>query len=319
MIVELLQRVIPAPLRSILRPYHRLFFKNKIYGYWNITYRCTYKCSYCPFCNVTDYGKIYPKNVEKTPDEWLRILEKLPPMSFLLIGGEPMLYQGIDEIINNLPQKHSIIGMISNASLPADLYKKIKKKICLSISYHRESAKEDEFIEKVLELNSFMWINSVNIVATPENIPFLEKLHQSLNPKGITVRVEHLIKPGFKYTDEQYKQIEKYLTYDRNFKKKDDFYEAKICKLCSAGRNYINIMPNADVYSCVGGMEYINAVHRKQYIKNPEILKRYRLGNLADDNFSFFKKDKLCPNPCIYVCDWDYAEIRKAKNIKNKI
>ncbi|MBS4759103.1 MAG: radical SAM protein [Clostridium sp.] len=311
MLVELLQKWTPAQLRSFFRPYHRLFFPNKIYGYWNITYRCTYQCSYCPFCSITKYSELYPKSSEKTPDEWLAILEKLPPMSFLLIGGEPLLYPGLSEVINNLPKKHSIIGLISNASLPVELYRKIKKKVCLTLSYHREFAKEDEFIEKVLELNEFMWINSVNIVATPENIPFLEELHKRLNPKGVTIRVEHLIKPGFQYTDEQYKQIEKYLTHDRDFRKKNDFYEAQICKSCSAGRNYINIMPNADVYSCVGGMEYIHAQHRQNYVKCPRIIDRYKMGNLADDDFKFNRTNKDCPLPCIYVCDWDYAEIKK--------
>ena len=66
MLVEILQKLLPAKIRSIIRPYHRIFFPNKIYGYWNITYRCTYKCSYCPFCNITKYSDIYPKETEKT-------------------------------------------------------------------------------------------------------------------------------------------------------------------------------------------------------------------------------------------------------------
>jgi MoaA/NifB/PqqE/SkfB family radical SAM enzyme len=311
MLVEMLQRIIPAPLRSKIRPYHRFFFPNKMYGYWNITYRCTYKCSYCPFCGQATYGKLFPRETEKTPQEWLAILEKLPPMSFLLIGGEPMLYPGIDQIINNMPKKHSIIGMVTNASLPVDLYKKIHKKICVSVSFHREFAKEDAFIEKVLALKEFMWINSVNIVATPENIPFLDKLYNRLTPKGITLRVEHLVKTGFQYTPEQFKQIEKYLTPDRNFHKKETFYEGPVCKMCSAGQNYVNIMPNADVYSCVGGLEYTHSVARKPLVKNPAALKRYYVGNLADENFRFFTEKKPCPYPCVYVCDWDYADIRK--------
>ncbi len=311
MLIEMLQRLTPASVRSIIRPFHRLFFPNKIYGYWNITYRCTYHCSYCPFCNIHNYSKTYTKETEKTPDEWFAILEKLPPMAFLLIGGEPMLYSGITDIINNLPKKHSIIGLISNASLPIDLYKKINKKICTSISFHREFAKEEEFIEKVVELNKFMWINSVNIVATPENIPFLEELHSKLTPKGITIRVEPLIKTGFNYTEEQLKQIDKYLKHDRSFKKKIEFYEAQICKDCSAGKNYINIMPNGDVYSCVGGMEYINTPYRRALIKNEQDLERYKLGNLSDENFSFNKTKKICKYPCIYVCDYDYADIKK--------
>ena len=312
MLVEILQKILPARIRSILRPYHRLFFPDKIYGYWNITYRCTYQCSYCPFCNITKYCDIYPKESEKTPEQWLEILEKLPPMSFLIIGGEPMLYNGIDIIINNMPKKHSIIGLITNASLPVETYKKLNKDICVTISYHREFVKEDEFIEKVLKLKEFLWINSVNIVATPENIPFLKQLHQKLTPKGITIRVEHLVQSGFSYTKEQLDEINKYLVDDRNQDKKKNFYEAYINKTCSAGKNFINIMPNADVYSCVGGMEYLNAKHRQSYIKNSD-LSRFKMGNLCDENFKFKTKNQICNLPCIYVCDWDYADIKRHK------
>ena len=299
MLVEILQKILPARIRSILRPYHRLFFPDKIYGYWNITYRCTYQCSYCPFCNITKYCDIYPKESEKTPEQWLEILEKLPPMSFLIIGGEPMLYNGIDIIINNMPKKHSIIGLITNASLPVETYKKLNKDICVTISYHREFVKEDEFIEKVLKLKEFLWINSVNIVATPENIPFLKQLHQKLTPKGITIRVEHLVQSGFSYTKEQLDEINKYLVDDRNQDKKKNFYEAYINKTCSAGKNFINIMPNADVYSCVGGMEYLNAKHRQSYIKNSD-LSRFKMGNLCDENFKFKTKNQICK---VIYCD----------------
>lgn len=314
MIIELLQKFVPAKIKSVIRPYHRIFFPNKIYGYWNITYRCTYKCSYCPFCNVTDYSKIYPQSSEKSPEQWLKILQKLPSMSFLIIGGEPLLYDGLSEIINNLPKQHSIIGLLSNASLPIDKYKKIKKNVCLSISFHREFAKEQEFIEKVFEIKSIMKINSVNIVATPENIPFLEQLHKKLTPKGITIRVEHLVKPGFQYSSKELELLKKYITYDRNLNFKN-FYENCFTKRCSAGRNYINIMPNADTYSCVGGMEYINSVHRQNFILDKNVIQKYKLKNLEDPNFVFETKDRICGNPCIYVCDWDYARIKN--NSKN--
>ena len=313
MIIELLQKFMPAKIKSVIRPYHRIFFPNKIYGYWNITYRCTYKCSYCPFCNITDYSKLYPKSSEKTPEQWLKILQKLPPMAFLIIGGEPLLYDGLSEVINHLPKQHSIIGLISNASLPIERYKKIKKNVCLSISFHREFAKEKEFIEKVLEIKSIMRINSVNIVATPENLPFLEELHRKLTPKGITIRVEHLVKSGFEYSTSELKQLKKYITYDRSLDTKY-FYETYPAKKCSAGRNYINIMPNADTYSCVGGMEYINAIHRKAFILDQNVMSKYKMKNLEDPNFSFEIKDKICGNPCIYVCDWDYARITKHKS-----
>ena len=70
---------------------------------------------------------IFPKSCEKTPEQWIKALAKLPATTFFVLGGEPFLYDGLSELINNLPKQHSILGLVTNASMPIELYKKLNK------------------------------------------------------------------------------------------------------------------------------------------------------------------------------------------------
>ena len=151
MLLTYLQEKIPLSLKTKLKPFYRLIYPNRLHGIINPTFRCTYKCSYCPVCSQFDYGNIYPKSCEKTPEEWLKVLEKLPQTTFFILGGEPFLYNGLPELLNQLSDNsnHTILGLVTNASMPIDLYKQIKNKMHMNISFHREFAQEDEFIEKV--------------------------------------------------------------------------------------------------------------------------------------------------------------------------
>lgn len=171
MLIELLQNIIPVEIKQMLKPHFRLLFPNKIMSLLWITFRCTYKCSYCPYCGLCDYSKIFPKSCEKSGEEWIKSLETLPPTSFYISGGEPFLYKDLPYIINNMPKKHAILGIVTNASVPIEIYNKVNKKIHLNISYHNEFTNEDDFIKKVLLLKKKFNI-TVNIVATPDNLKF---------------------------------------------------------------------------------------------------------------------------------------------------
>jgi molybdenum cofactor biosynthesis enzyme MoaA len=121
-----------------------------------------------------------------------KALEKLPPTSFYFSAGEPFLYKDLPYIINNLPEKHSIIGIVTNASMPLSIYRKIKKKIHLNVSFHREFTSEKEFISKVTELQNFFHL-TVNIVATPVNLDFLKTLDKICKSNKIALHVDPFI------------------------------------------------------------------------------------------------------------------------------
>jgi molybdenum cofactor biosynthesis enzyme MoaA len=93
-------------------------------------------------------------------------LDKLPAANIYISGGEPFLYKGLPDLINQMPKRHQIIGMVTNASFNTDLYMAIEKKIHLNVSFHREYTDKDSFMDKIDSLRSRFQI-AVNIVATP--------------------------------------------------------------------------------------------------------------------------------------------------------
>jgi hypothetical protein len=87
----------------------------------------------------------------------------------------------------------------------------------------------------------------------------------------------------------------------------NDFSE----KSCSAGRNYINLMPNGDVFACAGGLGYLRSGLYRDF-PNPGgmDLNQFILGNLFDPDFELNKDDIKCSLPCKEACDRDAVVIR---------
>ena len=81
-------------------------------------------------------------------EQWLVALEKLPPAMIYISGGEPFLYAKLPELVNNLPKKHRLLGIVSNVSLPASVYRKIERPFHLNASFHREFVSAESFIAR---------------------------------------------------------------------------------------------------------------------------------------------------------------------------
>jgi hypothetical protein len=92
-------------------------------------------------------------------------------------GGEPFVYAGLPELVNNLPRKHQLLGIVRNISLPASVYRKIKRPFHLIASFHREYVSAENFIARVKELQQFLDVH-VNIVATPKNLPVISSIDE---------------------------------------------------------------------------------------------------------------------------------------------
>jgi hypothetical protein len=110
-------------------------------------------------------------------------------------------------------------------------------------------------------------------------------------------------------TPEQKKLLHKYVSADRNPEKQLDFSDYSR-KLCSAGRNYINLMPNGDVYTCSSGISYhLQDLARRIALDRP--IKQFVLGNLFDGSFALNNNDVFCSLPCKDACDIDSVKIRR--------
>ena len=294
----------------MLKPYFRLIFPNKLMAAVLITLQCTYKCSYCPYCSKdSDMQSKFPKSCEKSGKEWVEALEKLPPTSFYFCGGEPFFYKDLPYIINNMPEKHSVLGVVTNASMPLETYKKVNKKIYLNVSFHREYVSEDEFIKKVLELKKYFYL-CVNIVATEENYEFIKNNIKIFKDNGIAFHIDALIDKASKpheYTEEYEKLINKYAEKSRNIQTEKFLYQ-KSPKLCSAGKNYYNLLPNGDAVTCSRAIDYKYSPFVKRD-DNPV----YELGNIFDGSFKLKPEEFVCSYECISHCDRDYAKITPVK------
>jgi len=307
---------VPNGMKHLLKPYFRNLFPNQLVALIWITFRCNYRCSYCNIVTNFNFGTVSGKETERTVDDWVKALENLPPTLFYFAGGEPFLYPGFPELLNRLPSKHSLIGVVSNATAKMEVYRRIEKKIALNISFHREFIEEEPFIKKVEELSSICNV-SVNIVATRENMSVLRHLQEYFKNKQITLHVDRLLDDSVIYTPEEEKFLDSFLSIER-LKQHDQLaYNDYQPKLCGAGVNYINIMPAGEVYTCAGGMEYAHSPLVKNILDHqPEEhfdTNEFKMGNIFDPGFSLNKKRIVCPLPCRAACDRDFTTFKRLK------
>lgn len=294
------QRFIPARMKFFLKPYYRSLFSNRLHVLFWPTFRCNYACTYCTVCTKFDFTEVFPKVSEKRVDQWLIGLEKLPPASIYISGGEPFLYAGIHELVNNLPKKHELLGIVSNVSLPASVYRKIKRPFHLNASFHREFVGAESFIARVKELQEFLHVH-VNIVATPENLPVIASIDELMATHRISLHVDPYVDHNFKYSTQDEALLRKYTQADR--RSLVDFNDFSP-KQCSAGRNYINLLPDGQVFTCAAGFTYTYSPLYTELVRNRS-LEQFRMSNLFDEDFQLNARDLVCKLPCKDACDRD--------------
>jgi len=308
--------MLPDRLKYILKPYFRTLLPNQLVALLWITFRCNYRCSYCNIVTNYNFGDLAGKESEKTVEQWLEALERLPPTMFFIAGGEPFLYKELPDLINRLPKKHSIIGIVSNGTAKIEEYRRIKKRIGVNISFHREFVKEEAFKDKVNQLKDIFNL-SVNIVATRENLPLIAQLQSKFQQKEISLHVDRLVVAGFQYTEDENKMLDAVISKER--KKQFDQLDEKDygVKICGAGKNYINIFPDGQTYTCAGGMEYKHSHLVKSILENqPEPkfdVDKFSIGNIFDPDFKLRANPISCNLPCRAACDRDFTSYKRIK------
>jgi hypothetical protein len=225
-----------------------------------------------------------------------------------IVGGEPFVYNGLPDLINQLPKKHQVVGIVTNLSQDVRLYRKINRKLHLRASFHREFIGQEEFVAKVKALRDHFYIN-VNIVATPENLPLIEEVANTMARDNVTLHVDPYVDLTFRYSPEQRALLDRVLRSDRNPDSQLDFNDFSE-KSCSAGRNYINLTSNGDVFKCSGGLQYLRSGLYAGF-PNPAgmDLNQFAMGNLFDPSFALSKTNILCTLPCKEACDRDAVTI----------
>jgi MoaA/NifB/PqqE/SkfB family radical SAM enzyme len=311
-----LQRYLPASVKNALKPHYRKLFPGQLCMLLWVTFRCNYRCSYCPVVTKFGFSSIYGKEDERTPEEWIAALERLPKANIYISGGEPFLFKGLPELVNGL-NKHDILGIVTNATVKTSVYERINKNIHMNLSFHREFVSEDDFLEKVEELRQVGRFHlNVNLVATRENVPMIPKIAKMLSDHRVSLHIDPFVDPdmAFEYTPEETALLSRYLTPDRTTQMDRLVFDDYLPKSCSAGQNYINVMPDGTVFRCAAGFDYYHSPLRRPVLESgpnaPYDPGYFKMGNIFDSSFQLDTKPVLCELPCPAACDRDMAQIK---------
>ena len=88
-----------------------------MYLYWFVTENCNLKCSYC-------YGNFCKKpSRDLSIEESLKLIDEFSKggvRRITILGGEPLLYKGIREVVERLNQKNISCSILTNGTLVPD-------------------------------------------------------------------------------------------------------------------------------------------------------------------------------------------------------
>ena len=218
-----------SKIEVINKVYSKLILPKLYINFW-ITLRCNYRCSYCIVQKHLNKHK-----EEKTMEEWTEALLKLPKATIAITGGEPFLYKGAAQLINNLSKKHRM-ALTTNLTFPEELMKVKDENTFVCLSYQRETISLEEFAEKVKKVKSHFKKVSINYVnTTNEDTSDLREVFEK--------------KLGVLFND------------DPEIKPTDEKTGKKIS--CTAGSTFLALTPNGNVYTCSMGF-----YNHKFYIGN---------------------------------------------------
>lgn len=230
------------------------------------TFSCNLKCPYC-YLNADGTRGTVKKQliISTTADDWIEgilwLEKEFEEINIIDIsGGEPLLYEQIKELIEKIPLR-IFLGLTTNLLLAnqglSNISSERKNRIHLIISAHLTEDKilSDEFIENAKQLKKHFSNSIINFVGYHgyrDKIDYIKQISKEL---GIPLHFE----PRIDYSDKPKFAVE---TLSDNIITKEfsmqDFVSIKrairrnIPSECYIGHSYMWIIPNGDIYQCLG-------------------------------------------------------------------
>lgn len=272
---------------------------------WQLLNTCNYRCPYCFFTGDTLGEKL---RKFASPGDWQSAFDATGKVWLLhLTGGEPSAYPEIVELCEALTQRHyiSLNSNLTNSSLArfADRIDPARVRFInagLHIEERTRRAGGAVFVRHAGLLKEKGFPLLVSLVATPQALARFSESVELLRPVGL-MPIPKLLRGwhnGRRYPDAYTDVDRRRFTFFAEAAKKfyapiiddmperpsiDMFVDAKYTRQeprfhgqsCDAGRSFVSIQPNGDVYRCA-------------------VSDKLRLGNLLDRTF----KPKSGPEPC---------------------
>lgn len=168
--------------------------KKSIFVTWTLHNFCNYRCSYCPpGCHAATKRPYDHRDVISFSERVVSQARELGYDSYTIAfsGGEPTLFPQFEEVLKTLYSQGVDVTFTSNGSRPLSFWQSVVDHFNHCVwSYHPETAKPDEFLEKAKFVTQHCWLN-VDFMMTPEhflqNIELGKKLSELPN-----IRVDYL-------------------------------------------------------------------------------------------------------------------------------
>ena len=259
---------------------------------WDIWYACNYRCSYCPWEMSKSWEAMAKKHRVISPAEWIacweRMHRKYDSSHVYFIGGEPLLYPRIDEILEALSRKH-YLSVITNLSMPIDAARRLVQKlpperVRFGASFHPEFSDLDQFLEKLAVFQEADFQVWASMVAWPPFIGEIKKYMDVFESRGIGLDLQTFFGTyqgksyPLDYTREEKLAISPYIA--DILKPHGLGQEPTLGKPCGSGHIYSKILGNGDVYRCGSVVDYDSPAP---------------MGNILDPDFELWAGPTPCP------------------------
>jgi len=135
-----------------------------------------------------------PKLDEKiTVNKWLaawdRVYERDGNVKIEIVGGEPLIYPGIDELLQGLTKKHHV-SIVTNLSRSLEKLINLtnginSEKLNMTLSFHPSFAKLESFLNKAIFLKEKGISNVVFYVTYPPQFKLMAYFKREFEQKGL--------------------------------------------------------------------------------------------------------------------------------------
>lgn len=254
------------------------------YDYDYVGIYLTNKCFLrCPYCLTGHHGATFigASGVkELAPKDWIRGLNRflLPPdVPISLQGGEPFLYKGIWELLENIDHKVDIMTALP-PFLTRQHFLRLKTLAwnkrpapypTIRVSYHKGQNDFKELVERIAELNDILSIGLYYLTHPSISEEEIAEIKSYAKRRGVELRAKDFL--GF-YEGKMYGSL-KFPEAAIGRRKGIDVY----CR-----NTVVPVAPDGQIYLCHSDL-YFNRVKRA-------------LGNILDENFEFPMEYLPCPN-----------------------
>jgi len=244
-----------------------------------LTDKCHLNCSYCITkhhgASFIGNGDVY---LDKT--QWIKGLNRLvlpEGVPLTLQGGEPFLYKGIWDILENIEFKADILTALP-PYLNVEYFKNLKNLDwnkreapypTIRVSYHKEQHDYKELIERIADLQEILSIGLYYLDYPINDESEINELKKYAKKYGVELRSKSFL--GY-YKGRQYGEL--------FYKDAADGFKKNYPVLCK--NSVVPIAPDGSIYRC----------HSDLYFKRTELA----LGNILDDEFVFPVEHQLCNN-----------------------